>query len=78
MSRFIARRCPRAARRVARQLTSPARLTSWPSMTFSATERFSQRLTSWYTVLIPAAWACDGAAKRSSSPSTVMVPESIE
>ena len=47
MSRFMVRRCSRAALRVRRQSTTPARRTSWPSMMFSATDRLSQRLTSW-------------------------------
>ena len=30
---------------------------SWPSITFSPTDRFGQRFTSWYTVEMPATWA---------------------
>ena len=46
-------------------------------MTFSATVRFAQRFTSWYTVLIPAAWAWLGLVKRTSRPSTVIPPWSM-
>ena len=50
-----ARRAPRAAAAwVARQLMPNGPRTSWPSMTFSPMLRFVQRLTSWYTVEMPA------------------------
>lgn len=50
---------------------------SWPSMTFSPMVRLAQRLTSWYTVEIPAACADAVPEKRRSSPKTRIDPESI-
>jgi hypothetical protein len=43
-------------------------------MMFSATVRFSQRFTSWYTVLTPCARASAGPVNRRSTPSTRIVP----
>ena len=53
-----------ASRWVAFQSMPSPRRTSWPSMTFSPTVRLVQRLTSWYTVLIPASWAWRTVANR--------------
>ncbi len=44
---------------------------------FSATVRLGRRLTSWYTVLMPAACAAAGLANSCTVPSTVTVPLSI-
>jgi hypothetical protein len=45
---------------------------------FSATVRFGSRFTSWYTVLMPAAWAAAGELNSCSVPSTRIRPASIE
>jgi hypothetical protein len=44
---------------------------------FSATERLAHRLTSWYTVLMPACWACSGPPKRTGVPPSRMSPASM-
>ncbi len=77
MSSPIVARCSAARRRVRGQSMAPRRRGSLPSMMFSATVRFSQRLTSWYTVAIPAAWASPGPENRCGSPSTRISPESM-
>ena len=77
MSRPMSLRWRCASRRVARQSIDGPRRTSCPSITFSATLRFSHRLTSWYTVLMPAACACSGLEKLTALPSTTMVPASM-
>ena len=46
-------------------------------MTFSPTERLSQRLTSWYTVEMPALWASAVLLKMRGSPATTIVPLSM-
>ena len=43
-----------ARRRIARHWMRPSRRGSRPMYMFSATERFGQRFTSWYTALMPA------------------------
>ena len=43
---------------------------------FSATDRFGQRLISWYTVLIPSFWAARGESGRIGLPSSSISPES--
>jgi hypothetical protein len=62
---------------MARQSIEPNRRGSRPSMMFSATDRFGRRLTSWYTVEMPAAWACAGPLNATCSLPRVMVPESM-
>ncbi len=58
-----------ASSRVAARSTRPRlRGTSCRAM-FSATEKPGTRLRSWCTTPMPAAWACDGPEKESSSPS---------
>lgn len=44
---------------------------------FSATERLVQRLTSWKTVLTPAAVACIGPVNDTGSPSRAIAPSSV-
>ena len=73
----MARRDRFAAACVARQLMPKAPRTSWPSMRFSPMLRFVQRLTSWYTVAMPARWASAVLWSLRSSPRTVTDPESI-
>ncbi len=72
----MARRDLFAAAWVARQLMPNAPRTSWPSMRFSPMLRFVQRLTSWYTVAIPARCASAVLWNVRSSPRTVTEPES--
>ena len=56
----------------------PNRRGSRPSSMFSATVRFVHRLTSWYTVLMPAAWEAAGRGERlRRRPATVMLPASM-
>ena len=56
---------------------APNRRGSRPSSMFSATVRFGSRLTSWYTVLMPAACEAAGELNSCCSPSTSTVPASI-
>ncbi|MNW65235.1 hypothetical protein D3C74_435960 [compost metagenome] len=77
MSRLRRARYSRALRRVAGQLMKGPNRISCPSMMFSATERFEQRLTSWYTVLMPASWESRVRVNRCSAPETTMRPASI-
>ena len=74
MSRWRRARCSLAWRRMDRQLMKGPVVGSWPSMTFSATERLAQRLTSWKTTATPPACACAGPEKLTSLPSTSMRP----
>ena len=46
-------------------------------MTFSPTDRFGQRFTSWYTVEMPAACASEVVRKTTGLPPTEMDPESM-
>ena len=77
MSRLTRASSSRACGAWRRQSIPPKRRGSRPSMMFSATVRFAQRFTSWYTVLMPAAWACGGPPNDTVRPSSVMAPESI-
>ena len=63
-----------ARARVAPESMAPNRCGSRPSRMFSATERFGQRFTSWYTVATPAVWASPGPEKRTAVPSSRVVP----
>ena len=58
------------------QSIRPALIGCRPMKTFSATERFGQRLISWYTVLIPSRCAAMGESGLIGLPSRSISPES--
>ena len=62
---------------IARQSTPPQRVRgAWPRKMFSATVRSGNSSSSWNTVAMPAACAACGPLKRTSWPSTRIVPAS--
>src|SRR5262245_29449221 len=65
-----------ARARIARPSIEPNRRGSRPRRMFSATERFVHRLTSWYTVLMPASCACAGLPKDTGTPARRISPAS--
>jgi hypothetical protein len=71
------RRISSERRRISAHRIRPRVRGSRPMKMFSATERFGQRLTSWYSVLIPCCCACSGPVKATGAPSSVISPRSI-
>src|SRR6266850_4264959 len=73
---FRSARSASALRRMRPQRIPNVSAPSRPRQMFSATDRFGQRFTSWYTVLMPSFWASSGLDGLISFPSRRMRPES--
>lgn len=61
---------------IALRSTSPRRRGSRPRQTFSATVRSGSRVSSWWTMPIPACWASRGLRKVCGAPANSTVPSS--